>query len=75
MNKEGGNDMLKWTHTRPTVEGLYHIHHPTIQQQILDLWRDGEFVWDDPNDPDEGYEYLELPDDTLYAGPFHRPEM
>ena len=66
---------MRWTHARPTEPGLYHINHPTIQQTILDLWRDGELVWDDPNDPDEGFEYLELPDDTFYAGPFQVPPM
>ncbi len=63
---------MEWTHARPVEPGMYYINHSTIPQAILEL--DGgyaenpELSWEDPN-ADEGYEYLELPDDTLYAGP------
>jgi len=69
---------MEWTHARPTTPGLYFINQQTIDQCILEL--DGghaenpELSWEDPNG-DCGYEYLELPDDTLYAGPFYAPEM
>lgn len=68
---------MKWTHAQPIVEGLYYINHPTIQQTLLKLSHDGnDSNWDDPNNPRVGFKSLELPDDTLYAGPLEsRPSL
>jgi hypothetical protein len=65
---------MQWTHARPTEPGLYYINHSTVQQTILELCQneyeneEPSLSWEDPNQ-DEGWEYNELPDDCLYAGP------
>ena len=67
---------MKWTHARPIEPGMYYVSHLKINQTILELWMDGdgEMCFEDPNG-DQGYEYLEMPDDTLYCGPFHMPPI
>lgn len=71
---------MQWTHARPTEPGYYWIDHPTIQQQVLELClneyenEEPSLSWEDIN-RDDGFEYLEMPDDAMYCGPFQRPPM